>query len=144
MPKQVFEKLEFSSRQLQVTPASSRLATRHIHFQIGKPQRNSLFASPASEEGSNARQKLRERKRFNEVIVGTFIESFDSVWDCITSGQDENRRLQSTFSQCGQHLQTITSRKHEIQNDQVEFLRINKKESFLSGRCNDNFIFRAF
>src|SRR5258707_457650 len=144
MPKQILEELEFPSRQLQGTSASSRLAACHIHFQIGKPQRNSLFASPASEEGSNARQKLREGKGFNQVIVTTLVESPHTIFDCISSGQDENRRLQSTFSQCGQHLQTITSRKHQIQNDEVELLCINKKESFLSGRCNDNFIFRAF
>src|SRR5258708_34540406 len=112
MRKQIFEKLESSSRQFKGTSASSRLATRHIHFQIGKPQRNSLFGPPASEQGSNTRQKLRERKRFNEIIVGTCIESFDSVFNCITSGQDENRRLQSTFSQCDEHMQTITSRQH--------------------------------
>src|SRR5260370_22747835 len=114
MPKQIFEKLEFSSRQFKGTSASSRLATRHIHFQIGKPQRNSLFGPPASEEGSNTRQKLRERKRFNEIIVGTFIESFDSVFDCITSGQDENRRLQSSFSHCGALLQPTPSWKHQL------------------------------
>src|SRR5260370_4538760 len=143
MPKQIFEKLEFSSRQLQVTSASSRLATRHIHFQIGKSQRNSLFGSPSPEEGTNACQKLRESKGFNKVSMRTMIECFDSVLDCITGGQDQNRRLQSTLSHCGQRLQTIAARKHEIKNDNVKFLRIDKKEPFFSGRRNDNFIFRA-
>src|SRR5260370_17374805 len=108
MPKQIFEKLEFSSRQLQVTSASSRLATRHIHFQIGKSQRNSLFGSPSPEEGTNARQKLRESKGFNKVIIRTLIESFDSVLDSITAGQHQNPRLQSPLSHSHHHLLPIS------------------------------------
>src|SRR6266704_2786333 len=40
-------------------------------------------------------------------------------------------------------LRAITSRKHKIQNDEVEFLRIHQEEPFFSGGCDHHFVFLA-
>src|ERR1700731_1257764 len=115
MPKQIFQELEFASREFQGTPASPRFAIGHIHFQIGESQLKSLISAPASEERSNARQKLRERKWFDEVIIGSLVEPFDSVLDRVTRGKYQHRSLQSALSQSGEHLEPVATWKHEIQ-----------------------------
>ena len=124
-------------------PAPSRFPSYGIHFQISKSQLDGLLGSPAPEQRPDAGQELREREGFHKVIVGTFIEPFDSVLDCIASGEDENWSLQSAFSQSGQHLKPVTARKHEIQKDKVEFLCVNQEESLFSAWRNDNFVLFA-
>ena len=48
--------------------------------------------------------------------------------------------LHSALSQRGEHLQAISSWKHEVQDDEVEFLRIHEEESFFSGGRDDDFV----
>src|SRR5882762_11939141 len=100
-----------------------------------------MFSSPASKAGPDARQEFREREGFNEVVISAAIESSHALLDCIASGQDENRGLQSAFSQCGQHLEPVAAWKHEIQNDEVEFLGIHEEEPFFSGGCDNDLVF---
>ena len=63
--------------------------------------------------------------------------------DRIASREYENRCVQSTLSKCGQHLKLITAGKHQVQDHQVEFLGINKKESFFARGGNDDLVFLA-
>jgi hypothetical protein len=123
--------------------AAFRFASHGVHFQISKSQVGRLLRPTASKQRPGAGQKLWERKRFHKVIVSTFVEPCDAVLDCIARGEDENRSLQSSFSNCGQHLEPIATGKHEIQNHEIEFLSIHKEESLFPGRRNDNFVLVA-
>src|SRR5437660_1159674 len=112
-------------------PAPFRFASYRVHLQISKSEWDGLFSSSAAKQRSNARQKFRECERLDQVIVGTFIQSFDPVLDCIASGKDENSCLQSAFSESGEYLEPIPAWKHEIQNNEIEHLGVDEKKSFL-------------
>src|SRR5580692_2155617 len=102
-----------------------------------------LLHPPASKARPHPSEEFRERKRLHEVVVGSLVESLHAVFDGIPSSQYQNRSLQSALSQCGQHLQAISSREHKIQNDEIEFLLIDQEESFFSGGRDDHLIFLA-
>ncbi len=51
--------------------------------------------------------------------------------------------MQFALSERGQHLQTIPSRKHKIQNDEAEFLGIHEEETFFSCGRDDDIIVLA-
>jgi len=67
----------------------------------------------------------------------------NAVADRVASREDENRCVQSAFSKCGQHLKTIAAGKHQVQDHEVEFLGINKKEPFFARGGNDDLVFLA-
>jgi len=48
--------------------------------------------------------------------------------------------LQSALSQRCEHLQAIPSWKHQVQDDEVEFLRIHEEKSFFAGGRHDDFV----
>src|SRR2546427_5946055 len=121
-------------------PAPFRFASYRVHFQISKSELDGLFGSPTPQQRPDTGQELREREGFHKVIVGTLVESFDPVLDCIASGEDENWSLQSSFSQRGQHLEPIATWKHEIQKHKIELLGIDQEESLFSGWRDDNFV----
>jgi hypothetical protein len=49
-----------------------------------------VLDSSAPKQRSDAGQELREREGVQKVIVGTLIEPFDPVLDCIASCEYEN------------------------------------------------------
>src|SRR5947209_7873184 len=124
-------------------PAPFRFASYRVHFQISKSELDGLFGSPTPQQRSDTGQELREREGFHKVIVGTLVESFDPILDCIAGSEDESRSPQSTLSECGQHLKPVAAGQHEIQKHKIELLGVNEEESFFSGWRNDNFVFLA-
>ena len=49
-------------------------------------------------------------------------------YDGIPCSENEHRRPKASFSESRQNLQTVATGKHDIQNHQVEFLRVHQVE----------------
>ena len=111
-----------------------------IQFQVSQLQPNGLIAAHSSQARPNPCQEFREGKGLHKVVVSTAIQTLHAVVDGVAGREDENRCVQSAFSKCGQHLKTITAGKHQIQDHEVEFLGINKKEAFFARRGNDDLV----
>src|SRR6516165_4534927 len=116
---------------------------RHIHFQVREPQVGSGLSSSAAQTRPHTGQKLREGKWLHKIVICPAVQSFHPIFNCVSSREDQNRGLQPAFSQCCQHLESVPTWEHQVQDDQVKFLGIHKKEPFFTGWCNNDFILLA-
>lgn len=78
MPHQVLQQLELSRAEIQRLTCTSGFAGDHIELEIGETEPKHIRAGPA-QQNTNARKKLGESKRFNEVVVSTSIKPCDAV-----------------------------------------------------------------
>ena len=94
---------------------------------------------------SNARTRAKssgKSGRLHEVVVGAH-QSLHAILNGIASSQYQHLRLQSAFSKGGQHLQTVSPRKHKIQNDEIEFLLVDQEEPLFSGGRDNHLVLLA-
>src|SRR5438046_7484635 len=67
------------------------------------------------------------------MVVGAAIEAEDSILDRVTSGQHQHGRLEPALSERLQDLETAAAGKHDVENEEIEHLRVGLKESVLAG-----------
>jgi hypothetical protein len=77
------------------------------------PNRSISTVRPRRNKGSNSREKLFEGERLDEVIVGTTVQTGDTIFEGIPSRQEQHRRFESTFADCRQNLKPIPAGEHQ-------------------------------
>src|SRR5262249_3558380 len=72
-----------------------------------------------TQERAQARQKLGERERLDQVVVGAAVEAAHAVAHGVAGRQHQNRRLDLASPRLGQHLKAVETRKHHIEDADV-------------------------
>src|SRR5260370_41426334 len=73
----------------------------------------------ASQNRADAGEQLRESEGFNQIIVGTEIESFDSIAYFIPGGQKDRAWLVTFASKTAEDIPTIQTRKHDVEQQEI-------------------------
>src|SRR6267378_7803517 len=73
-------------------------------------------------------------------IVSTFVEATNSIIQGIASGKNENRRLKALPPKGGQDFESIPSWQHQIEDEQIESLRVDEKKAFFARVCESYFV----
>src|SRR4030095_6989877 len=97
--------------------------------------------SDASKNGFHAKNKFSWRKRFGDVVISAQLEPNDSVDLLASSSQHQNgnaarRGLQA---ESAANLKAVNVRKHDVENNKVRRLLLNKIQSLASGSRDLNF-----
>ena len=140
MPKQVFQELEFSGRQVKRTVSACGTARHEIELQVCRFQPQDFRRSTAPQQRADARQELGQRERFDEIVVGAEVESEHPVLHTVTGGQDEDGRLDAPVPQRPQDFKAVPPGEHHVEHDEVERLGIRAKKPVFAGRRHHHVI----
>jgi hypothetical protein len=106
-----------------------------------------MIDSAAPQQGADPREKFREGERFYKVFVSAGVQSEHPILHGVLGCEDQHRGRDTSLPQGSQHFQSIPSRQHQIQSDQVKYFAIRKGEPFLARMSYCNVIelgFQAF
>src|SRR5262245_16648582 len=107
MPHQVFQKLEFSCRQFDNSPASGDLARDKVHIQVAYGQAQRVGRAAAPQEGAYASDEFGECEWFDEVVVGAAVQSGYAVLQSVAGSEQEHGGMDSVLSNACQDLKSI-------------------------------------
>src|SRR5262249_32306212 len=94
---------------------------RHqVHREIALLPLQDVIPTATTQERPNSRQQLGERERFDQIVVGAAVESLHPILDGVLRGQDQDGSLEPAPAQCGQHLESVSSWEHEVEDNEVE------------------------
>ncbi len=140
MTQQILEQLELADRQVEKAIAPDGAPRHKVQLKVGRLQTKDLGWTAPTEQGANAREQFRKRKWLDQIIVGAQIQSEHAVLHAVARGQDENWCLKMALSQRLQDLEPAAAWKHEVQDDQIEGLRIGPEEPVIAGRRDDDLV----
>ena len=84
--------------------------------------------SPA-QQGANTGQQFVAAEGFDQVVIGTGVESANAVFDLAFRGQHENRSVLTEPTQLAGHRESVELRHHDVEQDQVGLLLAGAIES---------------
>src|SRR5262245_52757533 len=144
MPHQVFQKLEFSRRQLDNSPTPGDLACDKVHIQVAYGQAQRIGRAPSPQKGAYTCDEFGERERFDEIVIGTAVQSGYAVFQSVAGREKEHGRMDSVFSNASQDLKAVASGQHHVEQDEVEFLGVHPKKCVFAGVGNHSFVSFVF
>jgi hypothetical protein len=114
------EQVRLGRRQLEASPAASRVHRAEIERQIGKAEdvRRFLLES-APQECAQPREQLFERERLGKVIVGAGIEALDPVADGVACGQQQDGDPIALAAEAPCHVESVVAGHHHIEDDGI-------------------------
>ena len=90
-----------------------------------------LFRTPP-DEGVDAGNEFSEVEGFDEIVVGTSVQSLDSVFNGVLCREHDHGNLLACLADFFDHLETVPSGEHDIKNDAVKFVLREQCQSFFS------------
>lgn len=143
MAHEIFQQLEFPRGQLERSSATAGDVLNTIELQIVDPKRDLAFGSVPAAEGPNARLQFGHSEWFGQIVVGPGVEAMDPVFDSIFRGDQQDGRAVAQAPKIAHDFYAISSGKHDVENQQIELLRLREKESVFACRCHsDDVLFR--
>ena len=76
------------------------------------------LGAAAPQQGLDAGQQFRERKRLDQVVVGTVAQTTHAILDLVARREHQHRHVPG-LAQRGQDAETVHAGQHHIQQDQV-------------------------
>jgi hypothetical protein len=138
--RKVFKQIELAGGELNTVFFPNDCSPYRIDFQIANFQCALGLRLIASQQCSNAGPEFRKCECFDQVVVGTGIEPEYPVFDRVFGRQQENRQLHPLSPQRLEDFNSIATGKHDVQNNQVEYVGAGMEEPFLAGLREDNLI----
>jgi hypothetical protein len=130
---QVLEEVELTGREIDTSGGTLDSACYQVDVQVGDTQPQGARCVSPAQQHIDTRQKLGDRKRFHQVIIGARGQAADAIIDAVLGGQDQDQAVLTHFAPGGQDLQPVAAGQAEIQHDQVESVRTPAKEAVFPG-----------
>src|SRR5215467_9544836 len=140
MPQQVLQQLEFPRRQLNGTAAPRDLPGDEIHVEIPDAEAKRIRRPPTANQRTYARQQFFERKRLDDVVIGTAVQAGHTVFQRVPGGQEKNRGLDPVPADRRQDLKAVAAWEHDVQKNQIEFFSVDPEECIFAGMREDSFV----
>src|SRR5688500_18864218 len=143
MPEQVLEQLEFADGQLDRFVAAGDLAGEQIDLEIADRESGRVRDPAAAHQRADACHQLRERKRLDEIVVGTAVEAGHPILQRIARGEHEHGRLEAARAQRAQDLEAVPARQRQIEQDRVERFGVDAEERRFASPLDDDVVLLA-
>src|SRR5260370_24660119 len=82
--EKILEQIEFSGSKVECVAAANSRTSDNIHLQVGDFESCLLVRFAAPQQDPNSRQQLRERKGFNQIVIGAAIQPQHAIFNCIS------------------------------------------------------------
>ncbi len=92
---EVFEQRVLLGRQRQFIAPTGNTMRARVEAKIADLDDRILPRSPAPQQGTQARQQLRELERLDQVIVGAGVETFHAIGHGVAGGEHQDRGADS-------------------------------------------------
>src|SRR3984893_16210947 len=102
---------------------SHNLVRRGIQDEIGYFQECWTWSRPPSCDGAKAGQKYLKGEGLCQVVVGARIETLHHIWHSVARREHQDPCLILAPTKPTRHLETIYSRKHHIEHNDIKFKR---------------------
>jgi len=140
MSKQILQQLEFARGQIEQSLTARGAARHEVQLQVGSLQTKDIGRPATAKQGANPREQLRQREWLDQVIVGTQVEAEHAIVHAVTGGQNQDWRLDVPLPQRLQDFESAPTWQHQVQDDEVEHLRIRAKEPVFTSRRHDDVV----
>src|SRR5689334_20724357 len=89
----------------------------NFKFRDSDDSRQAIRTTPQNRADTG--EQLREGERFNQIIISTEVESFDSIAHFIPGGQKDHGWLATFGSKSAEDGPTIQTWKHDIEQQEI-------------------------
>src|SRR6266566_3739413 len=134
--EQQLEQGELLRRQLELRLAAPGAPGRRIEAQIARLQKRRAFRGRTANEGSEARQQLRERERLQQVVIRARVEAVDAIADRIARGEHQHRCPDALLAKLPAGREAVESGQHHVEDDRVVRCRAGHPEGVLAARSD--------
>ena len=119
VPHEELEQRELLDREFEALGAASHGPRHRIEHEIAGRQRHRQGAPRAAQQRAHAGQQLLEGEGLDQVVVGAAVEAGDLVVGRVAGGEHEHRNGQTTLAQVAADAETVETRQHDVEQDQV-------------------------
>ena len=126
MPHKVFEEAEFLKSQFHVGAVARYASLGWVKFDAVDFEYFRQDFVRSAQKRSDARCQFSEREWLDEIIVGPAQEQVDFRFSFGTCGKDEYGNCYVPFSHLSADLMAIHGGQHEVQNDQVVIVAMQR------------------
>src|SRR5204862_5808218 len=138
--EQVFEQLEFASGELQHVLAPFCATGHQVQLEVRCLQAEHFGRTATTKERPNARQKFRQGKWLDEVVIGAQIHAQDTIIHTVARSENEHRRFDVTLPERLQDFESAASRQHQVEHNKVEDLGIRAEKPILTCPSDDDLV----
>jgi hypothetical protein len=121
-----FQKPEFCERKTNFFAFAKCPIRGGIEDEIAVFEHVSGSWGSATAKRPNARQELLKRKGLCKVVVGSSVQPFHNIWNCVFCGEHENANILLSAANLARDIQAAQPGKHYVQQNHVE-LRVTGK-----------------
>src|SRR5580765_58324 len=94
-----------------------------------------VFGWAPPQQCADAGKQFGKGERLHQIVIVTAIQAVHTILKSVARSQQENRSFETALSDSGEHLNAVPSRQHQVEKNDVEFRRVDLKESlFTCGR----------
>lgn len=132
--QEIFEQLILLLLEVDVPAGSRHGSFEQVKFQVCDDQsRRRLGDRRTSAKRRYPREKFGAGERLDEIIVGTRVQSLDTVGDAVKGGKEECRSLDTCCTNCLERAQAIEIGDDPVQDEGRIFIARRKKDRVASG-----------
>src|SRR5436305_6941096 len=122
MSKQELQERELARRQVDRAATARHGGGGRVERQVPGFKDSGPFGAASPYEGAQASEKLPERERFDEVVVGARIQASDPVLDPVARRQHQDRCPPAVRPQLPTHGEPVAAGKGDVEDDGVVVL----------------------
>src|SRR3546814_4265200 len=86
---------EFLGGEIETLGVAPRATTEQIDLQIADRDLHRILAAASQRDCLQACQQFDERKRLDQIVVGTFTQTLDAIIDANTRSEEHTSELQA-------------------------------------------------
>src|SRR6266550_1704393 len=142
MTQKVLKQIEFLGGKIERLTAARYLATAQIHFDIPKGVTVLLFRNcmGAAKDSLYPGQQFANRKRLGDVVVRSQLEAHHFVHFLSARGQHDDGNGCALGLELFADIQAAHAGHHDVEDDQVGFLRNGAFQAGNAVGCGDDFV----
>jgi len=119
MSKEEDNKAVLACRQVEAVAGTMDLLRGQVDADIGVAEHGCGSAIRSPDQRPNPSEKLLEGKRFAKVVVGSTVETANTIRDCVACREKENRCGASGLAVTLQECQTVDSGQPPVEKNDV-------------------------
>src|SRR5262249_20682975 len=112
-------KLELAVGQFELDAVPYDPARHPVQLEVVGVQDKVSVGEVTAQQDAQPGHQLGERKGLHQIIVCPAVQSPDAILDSVACREDQNRLAEALRPQVLEHLQAVSLRQHQIQDNDI-------------------------